>query len=105
MRVFSDVATRELYAVTPSLASERFGRGEQLRANTVSAPIASYVHALELTTPPTSVLKVGKDHHLADAHDLAVSLGHQHVAATTARLFHRIPVGVNIAPVLEFGRQ
>jgi hypothetical protein len=93
-----------LYPVATLFASERFGALEQHRADTQTALVASNVHALELTTPPTGVLKVGKDHHLTQAHDFTVNLGHQHLAATASRLFHGPPVSVDVVLVLSFGR-
>ncbi len=104
VRVFSYDAACELYPVATLFASERFGALEQHRADTQTALVASNVHALELTAPTTSVLKVGKDHDLTEAHDFTVNLGHQHLAATAARLFYGPPVRVNLVLVLSFRR-
>jgi len=105
VRVFSDVTARQLHSVTTALASERFGGEEKHRANPFCAPIASNVHALEFTAPPTGVLEVLKDNDLTDAHNLTVNVGDQDVAVLSTRCLNGAPVGVDVVLIFKVGRE
>lgn len=105
MSVETCVATGQLHPVAALSPSERFGRFDQLRANTVAAKVTAHVHALELTAPPAGVLKVRKDDDLTDTHHVAVHFRHQHLASAPAVLFNRSPVRVDVLFVLRFRRK
>jgi hypothetical protein len=49
------------------------------------------------------VLKVRKDHHLTDAHDVVIDHRNEHVTASTPRFADRLPIALHVP--LVFGRR
>jgi len=105
MCVKSDVAARQLDAIAAALARQRLRRLEQFRTDAVTAPIITHVDTFELATPPTGVLEVLEDNHLADANHFAILFGDKNVTTLAASLFDRRPVVPWSVSLFRFRRE
>ncbi len=89
MGIESDVAARQLDAITAAVACQRLRGLEQFGADAATAPIAAHVDAFEFAAPPTGVLEVLEDDHLADANDVTILFGDEDVATLSTSLSNR----------------